>query len=391
MGYQNAPLVMEAHVGTRRTLAIMGAATAALALGAASAPSAHAVEENRVSEEYMIHQSGRVSWSVTIDDYQQALTQEQCEELGTSAQTVFSTNEEASISFTRSSGSRAKNRCEASLRVELTKTPLMQAAGTTTTLTLKTAIPDSVMTAVGMTARKVRATVFDAGIVESSDGAEIDHDSRGNGWETAEWKNVSGDLSITYDSALGNRNGRAGASPTPGSRSTPSPRSTPNQGSTPGASPSPSNQAVGQNPPGSSDDNTVLIVVAVVVGVIVIAAVAGAVVIVMRSRRAHTGPGGYAGIPYPDGQGPGGLPGQGHGRTPGYGQAQGYGQSSGSAVPAGQSFPFGDAAVPQSPPGASAGAQTGPSAGGSASSALGLPPVPAPPKQRSPFAPDEDS
>ena len=42
-------------------------------------------------------------------------------------------------------------------------------------------------------------------------------------------------------------------------------------------------------------------------------------------------------------------------------------------------------------PGASAGAQTGPSAGGSASSALGLPPVPAPPKQRSPFAPDEDS
>ena len=110
MGYQNAPLVMEAHVGTRRTLAIMGAATAALALGAASAPSAHAVEENRVSEEYMIHQSGRVSWSVTIDDYQQALTQEQCEELGTSAQTVFSTNEEASISFTRSSGSRAKNR-----------------------------------------------------------------------------------------------------------------------------------------------------------------------------------------------------------------------------------------------------------------------------------------
>lgn len=387
MGYQNAPLVMEAHVGIRRTLGIMGAATAALAMGAASAPSALAAEENRVSEEYMIHQSGRVSWSVTIDDYQQALTQEQCEELGTSAQTVFSTNEEVSISFTRSSGSRAKNRCEASLRVELTKTSLTQAAGTTTTLTLKTAIPDSVMTAVGMTARKVRATVFDAGIVESSDGAEIDHDSRGNGWETAEWKNASGDLSITYDSALASRNGRASASPTPGSRSTTSPRSTPS------APASPSNNAAGQNPPGNSDDNTALIVAAIVVGVIVIAAVAGAVVIVMRSRRAHTGPGGYAAVPYPDGQGPGGLPGQGHGRSPGYGQAQGYGQSSGSAAPApaGQSFPFGAGAVPQSPPGTSAGAQTEPSAGGSASSALGLPPVPGPPKQRSPFAPDEDS
>ena len=377
MGYQNAPLVMEAHVGTRRTLAIMGAATAALALGAASAPGAHAAMENRVAEQYMIHQSGRVSWTVIIADYQQALTQEQCEELGTSAQTVFSTNEEASISFTQSSGSGASNRCTATLRAELNKTALMQTAGTTRTLTLRTAIPDSVMAVLGTTTRNVSATVFDAGIVESSDGAEIKHDSEGNGWETAEWKNASGDLSITYDSALGNRNGRAGASPTPGSRSTPSPRSTPS------ASASPSNNAAGQNPPGNSDDNTALIVAAIVVGVIVIAAVAGAVVIVMRSRRAHTGPGGYAGVPYPDGQG--------HGRTPGYGQAQDYGQSSGSAVPAGQSFPFGAGAVPQSPPGASAGAQTGPSAGGSASSALGLPPVPAPPKQRSPFAPDEDS
>ena len=377
MGYQNAPLVMEAHVGIRRTLAIMGAATAALALGAASAPSAHAAMENRVAEQYMIHQSGRVSWTVIIADYQQALTQEQCEELGTSAQTVFSTNEEASISFTQSSGSGASNRCTATLRAELNKTALMQTAGTTRTLTLRTAIPDSIMAVLGTTTRNVSATVFDAGIVESSDGAEIKHDSEGNGWETAEWKNVSGDLSITYDSALGNRNGRAGASPTPGSRSTPSPRSTPS------APASPSNNAAGQNPPGNSDDNTALIVAAIVVGVIVIAAVAGAVVIVMRSRRAHTGPGGYAGVPYPDGQG--------HGRTPGYGQAQDYGQSSGSAVPAGQSFPFGAGAVPQSPPGASAGAQTGPSAGGSASSALGLPPVPAPPKQRSPFAPDEDS
>lgn len=377
MGYQNAPLVMEAHVGIRRTLAIMGAATAALALGAASAPGAHAAMENRVAEQYMIHQSGRVSWTVIIADYQQALTQEQCEELGTSAQTVFSTNEEASISFTQSSGSGASNRCTATLRAELNKTALMQTAGTTRTLTLRTAIPDSVMAVLGTTTRNVSATVFDAGIVESSDGAEIKHDSEGNGWETAEWKNVSGDLSITYDSALGNRNGRAGASPTPGSRSTPSPRSTPS------APASPSNNAAGQNPPGNSDDNTALIVAAIVVGVIVIAAVAGAVVIVMRSRRAHTGPGGYAGVPYPDGQG--------HGRTPGYGQAQDYGQSSGSAVPAGQSFPFGAGAVPQSPPGASAGAQTGPSAGGSASSALGLPPVPAPPKQRSPFAPDEDS
>lgn len=385
MGYQNAPLVMEAHVGIRRTLSIIGAASAVLALGAASAPSAHAATETRVTEEYMIHQSGRVSWSVDITDSQQVLTQEQCEELGTNVQTVFSTNEEASISFTRSSGSRAANRCTATLRAELNKTALMQTAGTTRTLTLRTAIPDSVMAALGTTTRNVSATVFDAGIVESSDGAEIKHDSEGNGWETAEWKNVSGDLSITYDSALGNRNGRAGASPTPGSRSTPSPRSTPS------ASASPSNNAAGQNPPGNSDDNTVLIVAAIVVGVIVIAAVAGAVVIVMRSRRAHTGLGGYAGVPYPDGQGPGGLPGQGHGRTPGYGQAQDYGQSSGSAVPAGQSFPFGAGAVPQSPPGASAGAQTGPSAGGSASSALGLPPVPAPPKQRSPFAPDEDS
>ena len=380
MGYQNAPLVMEAHVGIRRTLAIMGAATAALALGAASAPSAHAAMENRVAEQYMIHQSGKVSWTVIIADYQQTLTQEQCEELGTSAQTVFSTNEEASISFTQSSGSGASNRCTATLRAELNKTALMQTAGTTTTLTLRTAIPDSIMAVLGTTTRNVSATVFDAGIVESSDGAEIKHDSEGNGWETAEWKNVSGDLSITYDSALGNRNGRAGPSPTPGSRSTPSPRSTPS------APASPSNNAAGQNPPGNSDDNTALIVAAIVVGVIVIAAVAGAVVIVMRSRRAHTGPGGYAGVPYP-----GGLPGQGHGRTPGYGQAQDYGQSSGSAVPAGQSFPFGAGAVPQSPPGASAGAQTGPSAGGSASSALGLPPVPAPPKQRSPFAPDEDS
>ena len=385
MGYQNAPLVMEAHVGIRRTLSIIGAASAVLALGAASAPSARAATETRVTEEYMIHQSGRVSWSVDISDSQQVLTQEQCEELGTNVQTVFSTNEEASISFTRSSGSRAANRCTATLRAELNKTALMQTAGTTRTLTLRTAIPDSVMAALGTTTRNVSATVFDAGIVESSDGAEIKHDSEGNGWETAEWKNVSGDLSITYDSALGNRNGRAGASPTPGSRSTPSPRSTPS------ASASPSNNAAGQTPPGNSDDNTVLIVAAIVVGVIVIAAVAGAVVIVMRSRRAHTGPGGYAGVPYPDGQGPGGLPGQGHGRTPGYGQAQDYGQSSGSAVPAGQSFPFGAGAVPQSPPGASAGAQTGPSAGGSASSALGLPPVPAPPKQRSPFAPDEDS
>ena len=385
MGYQNAPLVMEAHVGIRRTLAIMGAATAALALGAASAPSAHAAMENRVAEQYMIHQSGRVSWTVIIADYQQTLTQEQCEELGTSAQTVFSTNEKASISFTQSSGSGASNRCTATLRAELNKTALMQTAGTTRTLTLRTAIPDSIMAVLGTTTRNVSATVFDAGIVESSDGAEIKHDSEGNGWETAEWKNASGDLSITYDSALGNRNGRAGASPTPGSRSTPSPRSTPS------APASPSNNAAGQNPPGNSDDNTALIVAAIVVGVIVIAAVAGAVVIVMRSRRAHTGPGGYAGVPYPDGQGPGGLPGQGHGRTPGYGQAQDYGQSSGSAVPAGQSFPFGAGAVPQSPPGASAGAQTGPSAGGSASSALGLPPVPAPPKQRSPFAPDEDS
>lgn len=385
MGYQNAPLVMEAHVGIRRTLAIMGTATAALALGAASAPSAHAAMENRVAEQYMIHQSGKVSWTVIIADYQQTLTQEQCEELGTSAQTVFSTNEEASISFTQSSGSGASNRCTATLRAELNKTALMQTAGTTRTLTLRTAIPDSIMAVLGTTTRNVSATVFDAGIVESSDGAEIKHDSEGNGWETAEWKNVSGDLSITYDSALGNRNGRAGPSPTPGSRSTPSPRSTPS------APASPSNNAAGQNPPGNSDDNTALIVAAIVVGVIVIAAVAGAVVIVMRSRRAHTGPGGYAGVPYPDGQGPGGLPGQGHGRTPGYGQAQDYGQSSGSAVPAGQSFPFGAGAVPQSPPGASAGAQTGPSAGGSASSALGLPPVPAPPKQRSPFAPDEDS
>ena len=387
MGYQNAPLVMEAHVGIRRTLAIMGAATAALALGAASAPSAHAAEENRVSEEYMIHQSGRVSWTVTIDDYQQALTQEQCEELGTSAQTVFSTNEEASISFTQSSGSGASNRCTATLRAELNKTALMQTAGTTRTLTLRTAIPDSIMAALGTTTRNVSATVFDAGIVESSDGAEIKHDSEGNGWETAEWKNVSGDLSITYDSALGNRNGRAGPSPTPGSRSTPSPRSTPS------APASPSNNATGQNPPGNSDDNTALIVAAIVVGVIVIAAVAGAVVIVIRNRGAHAGPGGYAAVPYPDGQGADGLPGQGYGRSPGYGQAQGYGQSSGSAAPApaGQSFPFGAGAVPQSPPGASAGAQTGPSADGSASSALGLPPVPAPPKQRSPFAPDEDS
>ena len=372
-------------MGTRRTLAILGAATAALALGAASAPSAHAAMENRVAEQYMIHQSGKVSWTVIIADYQQTLTQEQCEELGTSAQTVFSTNEEASISFTQSSGSGASNRCTATLRAELNKTALMQTAGTTRTLTLRTAIPDSIMAALGTTTRNVSATVFDAGIVESSDGAEIKHDSEGNGWETAEWKNVSGDLSITYDSALGNRNGRAGPSPTPGSRSTPSPRSTPS------APASPSNNAAGQNPSGNSDDNTALIVAAIVVGVIVIAAVAGAVVIVMRSRRAHTGPGGYAGVPYPDGQGPGGLPGQGHGRTPGYGQAQDYGQSSGSAVPAGQSFPFGAGAVPQSPPGASAGAQTGPSAGGSASSALGLPPVPAPPKQRSPFAPDEDS
>lgn len=362
MGYQNAPLVMEAHVGIRRTLGAMGAAAAALALGAA-APSAHAAQENRITEQYMVHQSGEVSWSAIITDYKQELTQEQCGEVGTNAQTVFSTSTEASVSFTQSSGSGASNRCTANLRVELGKTLLTQSAGTTKTLTLKTAIPDSVMTALGATTRSISATVFDAGIVEGSDSPEIEHDSEGNGWETAEWKKVSGDPSITYDSALGNRNGRAGSSPTPS------------------ASASPSANAAGQGAPGGSGGNTTVIVVAVVVGVIVAASVVGAVVIIMRNRRAHAGPGGYAGVPYPDGQGAGGIGGQGYGQSPGYGQ---------SAGPAGQSFPFGAGPVPQPPPGPSASAQTGPSASGPAS-APGLPPVPAPPKQRSPFAPDEDS
>lgn len=382
MGYQNAPLVMEAHVGIRRTLSIIGAASAVLALGAASAPSARAATETRVTEEYMIHQSGRVSWSVDITDSQQVLTQEQCEELGTNVQTVFSTNEEASISFTRSSGSRAANRCEARLRVDLTKTPLMQKAGTKTTLALKTAIPDSIMTTLGMTTRGVDVTVFEAGIVESSDGAEVEHDSKGKGWETAKWKNVSGDLSITYDSALANRNSGAKASPTPSSRSTPN------------ASPSPTNNAAGQNTSGDSSNGMALVIAVIVVGVILIAAVAGAVVIVTRSRRAQAGPGNQMMGPYTGGPGAPEFPAQGYGQSQGYGQTQGYGQAQGYGQPLGAQAPVaGGKGAPNAPgavpPPFSAGppgAPMDPSA-----SPQDLPPVPAPPKQRSPFAPDEDS
>ena len=362
MGYQNAPLVMEAHVGIRRTLAIMGAATAALALGAASAPSAHAAMENRVAEQYMIHQSGKVSWTVIIADYQQTLTQEQCEELGANAQTVFSTNEEVTISFTRFAGAGGSNRCEASLRAELNKTPLMQKTGTKTTLALKTAIPGSVMTTLGMTTREAKATVFDAGIVESSDGAEIERDF--DGWETAKWKNASGDLSITYDSALANRNSGAKASPT--------------------------NNAAGQNTSGDPSNGMPLAIAAIIVGVIVIAAVAGAVVIVTRSRRAQAGPGNQVTGPYTGGPGARESSAQGYGQSPGYGQTQGYGQPLGAQAPVagGKGTPNAPGAVPPPFSAGPPGAPTDPSA---CPQEQDLPPVPAPPEQRSPFAPDEDS
>ena len=366
MGYQTAPLVMEAHVGIRRTLGIVGAASAVLALGAAPAPFAHAAPGNRVSEEYLIHQSGNLSWSVTIIDRSQTLTQAQCEELNTNAQTVFSTSKTVRTSFTQSSGSNSSNTCSASLRVPLDKNPLMQTDGKKNTLTLRTAVTDTVMTALGVTTRDVEATVFDATIVDSSSGAEIDHDSGGYGWETAKWENTNGDLTITYDGTSGTSGGRASSSSTP----------------TLNTLPSPSNNAAGQKLPGDSDNNSMtLIIAAVVVGVIVIAAAAVAVIVIIRSRRGHVGPSGYAAVPYPNGQRTGGLPGQEYGQSPGYGQPLGS---------AGQPFPFGAGAVPQTPPGPSASAQTGLSVGGPAS-APGLPPVPMPPKQRSRFAPEEDS
>ncbi|WP_243441520.1 hypothetical protein [Schaalia georgiae] len=361
-------------MGIRRTLGIIGAASAVLALGAASAPCAHAAMETRVIEEYMIAESVRDSWSVSITDSQQVLTQEQCEELGANAQTVFSTNEEVTISFTRFVGAGGSNRCEASLRAELNKTPLMQKTGTKTTLALKTAIPGSVMTTLGMTTREAKATVFDAGIVESSDGAEIERDF--DGWETAKWKNASGDLSITYDSALANRNSGAKASPT--------------------------NNAAGQNTSGDPSNGMPLAIAAIIVGVIVIAAVAGAVVIVTRSRRAQAGPGNQVMGPYTGGPGARESSAQGYGQSPGYGQTQGYGQSPGYGQSQGYGQPLGAQApvaggkrTPNAPgavpPPFSAGPPGAPTAPSASPQEQDLPPVPAPPEQRSPFAPDEDS
>lgn len=361
-------------MGTRRTLGIIGAASAVLALGAASAPCAHAAMETRVIEEYMVAESVRDSWSVSITDSQQVLTQEQCEELGANAQTVFSTNEEVTISFTRFAGAGGSNRCEASLRAELNKTPLMQKTGTKTTLALKTAIPGSVMTTLGMTTREAKATVFDAGIVESSDGAEIERDF--DGWETAKWKNASGDLSITYDSALANRNSGAKASPT--------------------------NNAAGQNTSGDPSNGMPLAIAAIIVGVIVIAAVAGAVVIVTRSRRAQAGPGNQVMGPYTGGPGARESSAQGYGQTQGYGQSQGYGQTQGYGQSQGYGQPLGAQApvaggkgTPNAPgavpPPFSAGPPGAPTAPSASPQEQDLPPVPAPPEQRSPFAPDEDS
>ena len=143
-----------------------------------------------------------------------------------------------------------------------------------------------------------------------------------------------------------------------------------------------------------------IVIVAIIVGAIVIAAVAVAVVIATRNRHAQAGPGNQVMGPYTGAPGAREFPAQGYGHSQGYGQTQGYGQSQGydqsqgygqslgaqAPIAGGKGTPNAPGSVPPPFSAGSPGAPTDPSV-----SPQGFPPVPAPPKQRSPFAPDEDS
>ena len=141
-----------------------------------------------------------------------ALTAQLCDEFGAHARAAFGVAHKPSTVFTASDGAAPSSTCVVSVSVSLLAT-----SGAEQTMSLPSAPTTPIVDAIGAQVRTVEATVYEGRIVEASEGAQVDHDSERNGWETAVWTDTDEDLELTFDTSTGSTSSGASAG-APGQR-----------------------------------------------------------------------------------------------------------------------------------------------------------------------------
>ena len=193
---------------------LRGMAGAACAVGTAlaAAPASYAAEGAAVFEHYSFFASGTVSWTASVTDADGVLTAGLCDEFGAHARAALGVAPEPTTVFTPSDGAASSSTCVVSVSASL---PAI--SGAEQTVSLPSAATAPIAGAVGARVRTVEATVYEGRIVEASEGAQIDHDSERNGWETAVWTDTGDDLGLTFDTSSGSTSSGASAG-APGQR-----------------------------------------------------------------------------------------------------------------------------------------------------------------------------
>lgn len=188
--------------------ALRGLAGVACAVGTAlaQAPASSAAEGAAVFEHYSFFSSGTISWTASVTDTAGALTAQLCEEFGAHARAAHGVSHDPTTVFTPSDGAAPSSTCVVSVSASLLAT-----SGAERTMSLPSAPTAPIADAIGAQVRTVEATVYEGRIVEASEGAQIDHDSERNGWETAVWTDTDEDLELTFDTSTGSTSSGASA------------------------------------------------------------------------------------------------------------------------------------------------------------------------------------
>lgn len=195
--------------GPRMAAAVLrGMAGAACSVGIAlaPAPASYAAEGAAVFEHYSFFGSGTISWTASVTDADGALTAQLCDEFGAHARAALGVAHNPSTVFTPSDGAAPSSTCVVSVSASL-----LAISGAERTMSLPSAPTAPIADAIGAQVRTVEATVYEGRIVEASEGAQVDHDSERNGWETAVWADTDEDLELTFDTSTGSTSSGASA------------------------------------------------------------------------------------------------------------------------------------------------------------------------------------
>lgn len=183
-----------------------GGAACSIGIALAPAPASCAAEGAAVFEHYSFFGSGTISWTASVTDANGALTAQLCDEFGAHAQAALGVSRDPTTVFTPSDGAVPSSTCVVSVSV-----PLLATSGAEQTMSLPSAPTAPIVDAIGAQVRTVEAVVYEGRIVEASEGAQIDHDSERNGWETAVWTDTDEDLELTFDTSAGSTSSGASA------------------------------------------------------------------------------------------------------------------------------------------------------------------------------------